>query len=319
MKRWSSAVGLLLGLVAWAHADGVGDSHLLSAAQHRRVERWLDEATSHAGEATKGGFRVATAPASVGRFHPTDRRVSLEVDGSSPEITTIEVEGRGRVVVRRAKALRAARLEAGSVIATSTDGKDAATFFARELGVEELVRLEIGERSLDYQFDLPQGNHVAALRDRPGLIEVTDTTGHPWLRMRADAAWEDDGTRRVVDVVVDRARVQLRVRDALGAVVLDPTWQDVGAPIEMRDDPGSAVLPDGRVLLAGGLVDSNISRSAEAFDPDTQTFSVVSGLHAARAYLAVSPLRDGRTLFAGGTSRTPPASCSLTPPRRSTR
>ena len=71
----------------------------------------------------------------------------------------------------------------------------------------------------------------------------------------------------------------------------------------------AAPLPDGRVLVAGGVTDSfvTIVASAEIFDPATDTFSSagVGDMTAARASAVASSLPDGRVLIAGGRTQAP--------------
>jgi hypothetical protein len=73
-----------------------------------------------------------------------------------------------------------------------------------------------------------------------------------------------------------------------------------------RYGPVAASLPDGKVLIAGGLNEtSNYLQSAELFNPATGTFTALpaSGLtepQAAREFALAAALPDGRVLIAGG-------------------
>ncbi|CAB4925476.1 unannotated protein [freshwater metagenome] len=63
----------------------------------------------------------------------------------------------------------------------------------------------------------------------------------------------------------------------------------------------AAPLPDGRVLIAGGLNGSSqILSSAEVFNPATQTFTAISGMNSPRYQAAAATLADGRVLIVGG-------------------
>lgn len=67
---------------------------------------------------------------------------------------------------------------------------------------------------------------------------------------------------------------------------------------------GTAVrLPDGRVLLAGGI-DSNtsVTTSCELYDPATRTFASTGSMATPRALHAAVLLNDGRVLVCGGST-----------------
>lgn len=71
-----------------------------------------------------------------------------------------------------------------------------------------------------------------------------------------------------------------------------------------RASHASAVLPDGRVLIAGGWTGSEASAAAEIYDPRTNRFSVVADLSGPRIHPVAAVLRDGRVLITGGEART---------------
>ena len=65
----------------------------------------------------------------------------------------------------------------------------------------------------------------------------------------------------------------------------------------------AALLPDGRVLVAGGLLNNHVLGSAEIFDPVTSTWSSVTGLVTGRYQHATATLPDGTVMVAGGVDR----------------
>jgi hypothetical protein len=73
-----------------------------------------------------------------------------------------------------------------------------------------------------------------------------------------------------------------------------------GTLLEPRVSTTSAVLPNGRVLVAGGWVGSTVAASTELFDPKTGRSSAGPSLSSPRADMAVVTLPDGRVLLAGG-------------------
>ncbi len=74
-----------------------------------------------------------------------------------------------------------------------------------------------------------------------------------------------------------------------------PSFMNVG-----RASHTATTLKDGRVLIVGGTDGSNILSSAEVFDPNTSTFSLVGSMSVARFDHSATLLTDGRVLIAGG-------------------
>ena len=101
-------------------------------------------------------------------------------------------------------------------------------------------------------------------------------------------------------------------------------WSEIGQPFAVlwnpesgpvRETPGTlrlhalvARLPDGRVLVAGGdgayqgasLDGANVTASAEAYDPATDTWSPLPPMPEPRAGGAAVVLADGSVLLVGG-------------------
>ena len=70
-----------------------------------------------------------------------------------------------------------------------------------------------------------------------------------------------------------------------------------------RAGHGASVLPDGRVLVAGGFSEDGNYEFAEIFDPATETFSVAAAVdNRQRGNLGVALLPDGSVLMMGGES-----------------
>jgi hypothetical protein len=91
------------------------------------------------------------------------------------------------------------------------------------------------------------------------------------------------------------------------AQVFDPStlrFTPVGPMITPRTGAAVALLPDGHVLVAGGIPSGQdvATSSAELFDPDTSTFSTTGSFGASHAYAATAILPDGRVFVAPGES-----------------
>jgi hypothetical protein len=85
--------------------------------------------------------------------------------------------------------------------------------------------------------------------------------------------------------------------------IFDPRTMTVsvgGRLVRPRIGAAAAVLPDGRVLIAGGWSGSSVSASTEIFDPRTGRSTEAPPLPSARADIAVAVLPGGRVLLAGG-------------------
>ena len=62
----------------------------------------------------------------------------------------------------------------------------------------------------------------------------------------------------------------------------------------------ATLLPDGKVLVAGGFAEANSLASAEIFDPATSTFVPAGKMNAARSSHTATLLPNGKVLIAGG-------------------
>jgi N-acetylneuraminic acid mutarotase len=98
--------------------------------------------------------------------------------------------------------------------------------------------------------------------------------------------------------------------DLASAELYDPTtgtFSPTGSMATSRNGHTATPLPDGRVLIAGGIgvpvgssVHDEMLSSAELYDPKTGKFSLTGSMTADRYYATASLLADGRVLVAGG-------------------
>src|SRR5207253_908479 len=90
------------------------------------------------------------------------------------------------------------------------------------------------------------------------------------------------------------------------ADIYDPvtgTWTPAASMGTARYAAAAVLLPNGRVLVAGGDQGSpafNALASAEVYDPATDTWSAAASMSHARAWLTATVLGNGKVVVAGG-------------------
>jgi hypothetical protein len=95
------------------------------------------------------------------------------------------------------------------------------------------------------------------------------------------------------------------------AEIFDPAsgkFTSVGSMSVARCSATTNLLPDGRVLVAGGGSGPNGASplaSAEIFDPATQKFAVTGSMSVPRTFATSTSLADGRVLIIGGCTSNP--------------
>ncbi len=93
------------------------------------------------------------------------------------------------------------------------------------------------------------------------------------------------------------------------ASLFDPVTErfgDTGIMASARDSHTATLLPDGKVLVAGGSQDQNAASpalpSAELYDPAAGRFSTTGNMTTARADHTATLLNNGQVLITGGTA-----------------
>jgi hypothetical protein len=113
------------------------------------------------------------------------------------------------------------------------------------------------------------------------------------------------GTNFVVWLNSDGVEIGATGGTLATAEVYDPAtgrFTATGNLLGQRNHPTANLLPDGRVLLAGGVTGgSSVLGTAELYDPATGLFTATAGsLLTPREYHTSTLLPDGKVLFVGG-------------------
>jgi hypothetical protein len=94
------------------------------------------------------------------------------------------------------------------------------------------------------------------------------------------------------------------VRGDEGSELYDPasgTWAATRSRPAQRHSHAAILLPDGRVLVAGGHVTGDTpTASAELYDPDTGAWTAIADMHAPREAIEAFLQPDGKVLVLGG-------------------
>src|SRR4029077_15743147 len=78
-------------------------------------------------------------------------------------------------------------------------------------------------------------------------------------------------------------------------------WASAGDMTSVRAGASGTLLPNGLVLVAGGIDDTGATPSVERFSPDGAHFIDATSMQSPRANHTATLLADGRVLVAGGT------------------
>src|SRR5207237_9674534 len=81
---------------------------------------------------------------------------------------------------------------------------------------------------------------------------------------------------------------------------INPGWVPHGSLITARSRHTATLLPNGKVLVAGGNHGHAASSSAELYDPATGTWTATGSLGTARLRHTATLLSSGKVLVTGG-------------------
>jgi hypothetical protein len=161
----------------------------------------------------------------------------------------------------------------------------------RRQGTRQLHATVTGTVDRQVTWGVEEGASGGAV-DNDGLYTAPDVNGT--FHVLATSVWDPNQWARAEVVVTDRG------------------FAGVGQMTQARQGHTSTLLPNGEVLIAGGVTDNCdsvppefcfdglVTASAELFDPSTNTFRPTGGMMTARFGHTATLLADGKVLIAGG-------------------
>ncbi|WP_437759300.1 kelch repeat-containing protein [Sorangium sp. So ce1389] len=178
-----------------------------------------------------------------------------------------------------------------------------------------LTRKMTAPRSRHTATPLPDGRILVVggyhRNDAQDSAEIFDPTSGEWSSQGSMATARADHTATLLPdgrvLVVGGDTDSADLEGALDSVeVFDPAsrqgsgWSTGDRMNSARADHTATLLPDGRLLVAGGYGPEGSLDSAELFDPASGGWSLLSSMVTARTAHTATLLPDGRVLIAGG-------------------
>ena len=143
-------------------------------------------------------------------------------------------------------------------------------------------------REFEYELsELSAGTRVELVK---GEVHFTNKAGHgvkieaPWL-IEATGEQRAGAVRWELEESKSGAPHRLRLVVAKGLsypVLIDPSWVPTGSLVTARTRHTATLLPNGKVLVAGGNDSGHALSSAELYDPASGTWTATGSLGTAR-------------------------------------
>jgi IPT/TIG domain/Galactose oxidase, central domain len=296
----------------------------------------FDAAEEMVGRSVVSGLRAHFAQASAGPNLPgVAESMALVVGAAETNLQVtyprfygdplVAALGEQRVVLR-AVAARGAVAEAanGKLIYQQPYGSVDAVQVPSTGRSEELLLLRDDGAPLVYEYEIVEMSGVSAVVMDGGAVrflsnasEIPSTTQIASGRftqlprmLQIDRPWVVDAAGRRSEVhakwtVISDGKTPKTLRLTVSGkglaypLVVDPSFSVTGSLATARRQHTATLLPNGKVLIAGGLFGGYLT-SAELYDPASGTFSVTGSLATARSQHTATLLPNGKVLIAGG-------------------
>ena len=143
----------------------------------------------------------------------------------------------------------------------------------------------------------------ASLRQRGDAIFVSDEAEAFTLRVTAPKAYAAGGREVPVKISIVGGRISIAVDAGCEAALVDPAWELVEPMLSARSLHTETLLPDGRVLVTGGVGSNSFAKAtAELYTVAGDIWSAAASMAAARSGHRATLLASGKVLVTGGWS-----------------
>ena len=232
-------------------------------------------------------------------FYPARYNEPFVVQGEGVRVAVRPVGGKdvkARIDNNGQVIYRGAYLETDSVHAASAGRSEEFLFLQDDCAPREF-EYELSELSAGARVELVKGEvHFSNKAGQGVKIEA------PWL-IEATGEQRAGAVRWELEESKSGAPHRLRLVVAKGLsypVLIDPSWVPTGSLITARSRHTATLLPNGKVLVAGGNHGHAASSSAELYDPATGTWTATGSLGTARLRHTATLLSSGKVLVTGG-------------------
>src|SRR2546429_636629 len=174
---------------------------------------------------------------------------------------------------------------------------------------EEFLFLQDDCAPREFEYELSELSAGARVELVKGEVHFSNKAGQgvkieaPWL-IEATGEQRAGAVRWELEESKSGASYLLRLVVANGLsypVLIDPSWVPTGSVFTARSRHTATLLPNGKVLVAGGNNGPALS-SAELYDPATGMWAATGSLGTARERPTATLLPNGKVLVAGGGS-----------------
>lgn len=177
---------------------------------------------------------------------------------------------------------------------------------------EELLVLQGPTAPSAFDYEIVSMEGIAGIHLAAGAVRFEPLDGSIWGSLEIERPYLIDSSGRrseagvswqVIRATTGQAKALRLTVDTRGLdypVLVDPSFTTVGAMAGGRRYHSSTLLPNGKVLVAGGEVGVSSLHTAELYDPATGTWTATGRMVFGRSRHTATLLPSGRVLVAGG-------------------